>query len=64
MAQSKAEARRILQQGRVWDRDVVEMGDDGILVQTGTLPVLIIKWDVINGSLKNKGRFQSGPPTS
>lgn len=38
--------------------------DDGIMVQTGTVPILITNWEVSNGELKNHGRFQSGPPVA
>lgn len=39
-----------------------ERDGENVVVQTGTLPILITKMDVIDGVLKNKGRFISGPP--
>lgn len=40
-----------------------ELTSDGILVQTNTLPILITEYDIIN-TLRNKGRFVSGPPVA
>jgi methionyl-tRNA formyltransferase len=39
-----------------------EITDDGIVVQTNTLPVLITKYDIISEALRKNGRFVSGPP--
>ena len=39
-----------------------ELTEDGILVQTGALPVLVTDWDILEGKFKNKGRFNFGPP--
>jgi len=41
-----------------------EIIEDGILVQTGTLPMLITDWEIMSGELRNKGRFVSGPPVA
>lgn len=38
-----------------------EKRDEGIIVQTNTLPVLITDFEIVN-SLRNTGRFTSGPP--
>jgi methionyl-tRNA formyltransferase len=39
-----------------------EVTNDGIVVQTNTLPVLITEYDVISDKLRKRGRFISGPP--
>lgn len=39
-----------------------EVTDDGLLVQTNTLPILITEYNVISDNLRKRGRFISGPP--
>lgn len=39
-----------------------ETVNNGFIVQTCTLPMLVTEMDVVEGTLKKKGRFVSGPP--
>lgn len=39
-----------------------DVTNEGILVQTGTLPILITEYDVLSNTIRKSGRFLSGPP--
>lgn len=39
-----------------------EITDNGIIVQTCTLPIIITNYSIVEGELKPRGRFLSGPP--
>jgi methionyl-tRNA formyltransferase len=41
-----------------------EVTGGGIVVQTNTLPILITEYDLISDTLREKGRFVSGPPVA